>query len=55
MFVSFEEIKPLSVVREDLLRAKRLKELEDLLVTAEPVTFVGLTGRLLFAGEAPPF
>ena len=55
MFVNLDELKPLSVVRDELLRAKRLEDIDRLLLTAESPSLIGLTGRILCAGEAPPF
>lgn len=55
MFTTFEDIKPLSVVREELLQASKVKDAKGQTSEAEPICLFGLSGRRLFPGESPPF
>ncbi|VDB86767.1 unnamed protein product [Peniophora sp. CBMAI 1063] len=56
MFTSFDELKPLAVVREELRQAvMRCREAEHQMFGSESARLVGIGGRRLYPGEAPPF
>ncbi|KZV73552.1 hypothetical protein PENSPDRAFT_281191 [Peniophora sp. CONT] len=55
MFVSFDDMKPLVVVREELRLDILMRACSEEMKTELSVPRAGLSGRRLFAGEAPPF
>lgn len=55
MFVSFDDMKPLAVVREELRLDILVRACSENMVTELSVPRAGLSGRRLLPGEAPPF